>query len=125
MTNHYIAVNITAGQKATLGHIYAPSRKRAQEWLDSNNYSDARALLFSSQSPKEKRKKYPILFGKPTNNDRGAGRKSTGLRRSVTICGLTQQEADHLDSQPNKGLYIASLIKNALLNKEEENNVGL
>jgi hypothetical protein len=44
-------------------------------------------------------------------NPRGAGRKSTGLRRQITIAGLSREEADRIDSVENKSEYIRNLVK--------------
>ena len=46
-------------------------------------------------------------------NPRGAGRKSTGKSRQITLCGLSDELEEWLDSQPNKSLFVRSILQDA------------
>jgi hypothetical protein len=109
-----IGIFLAPAQKI-IGQLYAPSRKQAQSFLD-RHYQGAKALLARS-AKKEQAINYPVLLGKPTNNDRGAGRKSTGHSLKIQLNGLTAQELAKLAAEAknsNRSNYLVGLIRSDL-----------
>jgi hypothetical protein len=108
----------TSMLSSPIGRIVSSSKKNALIALAKIREDADKLTLISSKSTvlskKEKAKVVESPLLAEPSNDRDAGRKSTGLRRSVTICGLTEDEAKHFDSIEGKGGYLLRLIREDL-----------
>jgi hypothetical protein len=103
--NHYLARD---SAMIIAGHIYSPSRKKAQTWLDAN-LPGYNVLLFTSARPKIQRGNYPILHGKPpTEVDRGRPRGEG--QKFVCSIRLTGKYAERYQSIEIKGAFVSEAI---------------
>jgi hypothetical protein len=103
--NHYLARD---SAMIIAGHIYSPSRKQAQAWLDKN-FPGHQVLLFTSARPSIQRGDYPVLHGEPlTVVDRG--RPKGDGQKFVCSIRLTGKYAEKYQSVENKGALVSEAI---------------
>jgi hypothetical protein len=110
-----------APAREIIGSLYFPSRKQAQQYLDLY-HPGAQALKASACTKQEQVGSYRILAGEPTNNARGAGRKSTGHKMTVSLSSLSDAALSKLNVEAKKSNKSGYLV--GLVNADMENSAS-
>jgi hypothetical protein len=109
-----------------IGSLYLPSRKQAQQYLDLH-HPGAQALRANACTKNEQEGTYQILTGCPTNNDRGAGRKSTGHTITLSLSGLSDPILAKLKTEAkssNRSAYLVGLVEADLHKLSSISSIG-